>query len=75
MAVAIVVVIVALVIIIVHYGGKFAPPTTAVDTTTTAPRGPFAAVCEDGSTWWGRHRNGACSRHLGVRQWLELHAG
>jgi Protein of unknown function (DUF3761) len=44
-------------------------PTTSVNQPTPAPT-HFRAVCNDGTPWWGQHRNGACSRHMGVKEWL-----
>lgn len=80
MALAVMAVVVVAVAVIVYYGGEWSPPTrrgphTTTTITTAVPRAPFGAVCVDGSSWWGQHRNGACARHGGVREWLDLHAG
>lgn len=36
-----------------------------------APKGPTIATCKDGTESHSAHRQGACSRHGGVKSWAD----
>jgi len=49
------------------------PATPKTEQTTKAAKGKTAAtvtaVCKDGTTYTGKTRKGACSKHGGVKSW------
>jgi hypothetical protein len=47
---------------------RYAPPTS-VECATEAHR-PFTAICNDGTVSFSAYREGTCSQHRGVREWL-----
>jgi Na+/proline symporter len=69
----IVAIVIVVVILMVTQPNSSSPPSTAVNRppTSCAVTQPsrVAAICFDGTPWWGRVRSGACSHHGGVREW------
>jgi hypothetical protein len=47
---------------------RYAPPTSG-DCAADVHR-PFTAICNDGTVSHSAYREGTCSRHRGVREWL-----